>query len=326
MTRVLLVDPSARGGIAAYTRRLTEALSLVGQPVTLLASRGLAMAAPLPGVQVRHGLPDHAWGRPDTVGPVFYARRAGHALDAGQALLRAVRRFRPDVVHLQHGVHARLDASIVRALRRTAAVVWTAHDVVPFEGDPHAALGPLRRADLVLVHSEPARQLLHEQGIEAQVVPIMSWGVPEGVDPQQDPGALRGELGLPAGERVLAALGFVRPYKGYALLADVWESLGPAAPVLLVVGEPWSDADTEVLDRLEATGRADVRRGYVDDADLARYALASDALLLPHATASDSGLLHLALALGRPVLSSDAPQLAASVRATGGGSVLPRTV
>ena len=323
--RVLLVDPSARGGIATYTSRLSEALAQVGVPPTVLVSRGLR-SAPAGAAEVLPWLPDHTWGRPGGATAGFYARRARDLSQAVAGLARAVRTVRPDVVHLQFGLSAQLDALLVAALRTRVPVVWTAHDVVPFEGGADKAAAALRSAQLVLVHTEPARQLLAARGCESTVVEHVPAAVPAGVDPRQPRAEARAQLGLPQDARLLAALGFVRAYKGYDLLADVWERLGPAAPRLLVMGEPWSEDDQAVLTRLARLDRVEVRPGYASDDDLARAARAADAVLLPYSHASDSGLLHLARAVGTPVLASDAPQLAASVDGTGAGAVVPRRI
>jgi glycosyltransferase involved in cell wall biosynthesis len=136
----------------------------------------------------------------------------------------------------------------------------------------------------------------------------------------------RRRLGLPESERIFGAIGFVRLHKGYDLLAQVWQRLGPRAPLLLVVGLAIGADARRVLDRLEGLARVIVRPGYASDEDLQLAVSAVDALLLPYITASESGLLHIARAVGLPVFASDAPALAASVRAIGGGVVLPREV
>ena len=137
----------------------------------------------------------------------------------------------------------------------------------------------------------------------------------------------RRALGLPAGARILSALGFVRGYKGYSLVADVWDALGNDAPILFLLGEPdGTSGSRDVLARIARNPRAIVRAGYATEEELHLAVAASDALLLPYVTSSDSGLLHLARAHGVPVIASDAPQLAAAVRASGAGVVLPREV
>lgn len=322
---VLLVDPSSHGGIATYTDLVASALVEAGAKPTVLGSRGLARGAP--AYELKRWLPRMAWGRPADAGPRFLAgRAAGWAASAlateGLALLR-----RPDVIHFQAPVNRRLDPALLRALRPIAPVVWTAHDVLPFEGtraDASRFAAIYAAADLVLVHSAAAADEVRRlAGVEARVIEHVV------AEPLSRPSRAeaRAKLHLPDDGRILAALGFVRPYKGYDLLADTWERLGEQAPLLLVMGQvvPGGEADVHgPLERLRQTGRALLRLEYASDTDLQLAIVASDALLLPYAVSSESGLLHQARALGVPVVASDARQLAAAVEATSAGRVVPR--
>lgn len=321
--RVLLVDPSGRGGIADYSALVADALVAVGAVPELLASRVLD-ASPARYPVVRR-LPNPRWGKPACAGLAFYARRAVDLARATIALERAVRGRRPNVVHFQAGLNRRTDAALVRRLRRRTPVVWTAHDVLPFVRTPadEARFAAIYRAvDATIVHTEPAAEhVLALSGRHASVVPHP---VAPGLEEVSPPEARR-RLALPEHGRILAAVGFVRAYKGYELLADVWEQLGDAAPLLFVQGEVVEPCEWQTLERLAACPRTIVRRGFASADDLHAAIAAADAILLPYAEASDSGILHLARAHKTPVIASDAPELAASVTATGAGAVVPRT-
>jgi glycosyltransferase involved in cell wall biosynthesis len=322
--RVLLVDPSSHGGIALYTSLVARSLVAAGAEPTVLASRALAREErPYP---VKRLLPRLRWGKPEGAGVAFYAGRA--AGWAGSALIvetQALAR-RPGVIHFQAPINRRLDAKLLRAACRVAPVVWTAHDVLPFDrtdADDARFAAIYRAADVVLVHSAAAADEVHAvAGVDAHVVDHV---VPEPIV-RANRAEARQRLDLPAEGRILAALGFVRRYKRYGLLADVWEHLGERAPTLLVLGEVMDESERPALERLERTGRAIVRPAYATDEELQLAVLASDAVVLPYETASESGLLHQARALGVPVLASDAPQLATSVRVTGAGRVVPGDV
>ena len=324
MIRVLLVDPSSRGGIAAYTALVTKALSEAGACPTVLGSVALEPSSiEAPAVLA---LPADRWGKPRRAGPGFYARRLSTWLRSANAVLREVRRRRPDVVHFQVAINRRFDAVLIRRLSRRAPVVWTAHNALPFERTARDAAWfaeIYRSADAVIVHNElTGRQLTDVSGVEpvivAQVVPRKV------VDVSRE--EARRQLGIQESGRVVAALGFIRPYKGYDLLADVWARLGKDAPLLLVMGELVVDSEQSVVDRLAESDRVDLRLGYAPEQELQLAATAADALLLPYREASDSGLVHLARAVSIPVIASDQPQLASTVEATESGRVVPRDV
>jgi glycosyltransferase involved in cell wall biosynthesis len=323
---IVLVDPSSHGGIAAYTGLIAQALLAAGARPTVLGSRALDVGQT--PYAVRRWLPHQPWGRPAGAHAGFYARRAFAWGASALATWTLTLARRPDIVHFQAAINRRLDARLVRVLRRLAPVVWTAHDVLPFEraeGDTDLFAAIYAAADLVIVHSEgAAAELRGLAGVEPVVVDHV---VAEPVV-RASRAEARTRLGLPENGRIFAALGFVRAYKGYDLLADVWQALGADAPLLLLMGEVVAGTDrvAEPLERLERSGRADIRLGYASDVDLQLAISASDAILLPYAVSSESGLLHQARALGVPVLASDVPQLAGAVEAAAAGIVLPREV
>jgi glycosyltransferase involved in cell wall biosynthesis/O-antigen/teichoic acid export membrane protein len=323
LTRVLIVDPSDKGGIPAYVDALARGLTAAGARPVVLGSR--ALAGESRPYRVLPWIPVSRWWRPENAGASFYFGRAIGWLTSALQTLVAVMVVRPDVVHFQFGFNRRFDAFLLRVLRRFTRIVWTAHDVLPFEEGERGApwFTPIYRlVDAVVVHTEPARRGV--RALSGRGAHIVHHAVASDIEPIPR-AAARERLGLPQSERILVAAGFIRAYKGYGLLADVWEELGDDAPLLLVIGEP-ADTELETVRRLDASPRTDVRATYASVDDLRDAIAAADALLLPYVQASDSGVLHLARVLGTPVIASDAPQLAWAVEAAGAGSVVPRDV
>jgi len=233
MTRALLVDPSSRGGIAVYTTLVARSLAAAGASTETLGSVTLDAAASGPPVVRR--LPDDRWGAPPP-GVLSFPGRLWRWCRSARAVEREVRSFRPDVVHFQAPLNRRLDALLLRRVARHTAVVWTAHNVLPFERteEDEARFAEIyRTVDRVIVHTPPAANALRAlAGVEPAVV---EHPVPEPLVRLSQAEA-RERLGLEADGRLLVALGFIRAYKGYDLLAGVWERLGAAAPRLLVLG------------------------------------------------------------------------------------------
>jgi glycosyltransferase involved in cell wall biosynthesis len=321
----LIIDPSVRGGILRYTRLLAEALCLAGVSPTVLACRS-AREARGPYV-TRSWLPKQRWRRPKhkALWFAFYAGRSFAWLASAGLVELAIRVDHPDVVHFQSPITRHFDARLLRHVRRYVPVVWTAHDVLPPEPAPADAgrfASIYQTADLVVVHGEAAAEEVKRlAGIEAVIISH----VPDDTVRIERREARR-RLRLPDAERILGAIGFVRQYKGYDLLVDVWQRLGDSAPLLLVMGEAVDEDARQVLERLKESPRTIVRSGYASDEDLRLAMSAIDALVLPHISASESGLLQVARAVGLPVLASDAPQLATSVRALRAGVILRRNI
>jgi glycosyltransferase involved in cell wall biosynthesis len=311
--RVLLVDASDRGGIALYTRCLRDALAAEHAEVSLAAPVGVGD----PGLELR-GL---RWG-PEVarMGKLrLYALRLGELGPCALGFTRAVARAHPDVVHVQSEVVPGLDALVLRRISRRVPVVLTIHDPMPQEGGARAAADQAQRwraADALIIHGEEPRRFVESSapGVPVHVVPVdLALG-----GPRIERSRARHELGLPDVPTALL-LGQVRPYKGIGLLARAWPQVAAALPGarLLVVGEAYESAD---LTLLEGAPGVEVRRGFVPEGDLDRWAGAADVLVLPYTVGSHSGVLHRGLAAGTPVLAS--PPLAEEVQRTGAGDVV----
>jgi len=312
--RVLLVDASDRGGIARYTTCLRAALVAEGAEVALAAPPGIGD----PGLEVR----GPRWG-PDVarMGRArLYAVRLSELVPSARSFTAAVRRARPDVVHVQTEVVPGLDPLVLRRVSRRAPVVLTVHDPVPLEGGAKAAADQARRwraADALVIHGEEPRCFVEASapGVPVHVVPV---DLPLG-GPAPSRAEARRRLGVPEGP-VALLLGQVRLYKGIGLLAEAWPRVHAALPHarLLVVGEAYDSAD---LDRLQGAAGVELRRAFVPEEDLDAWAAAADVLVLPYAVGSHSGVLHRGLSAGTPVLAS--PPLAEEVYRTGAGGIVP---
>jgi glycosyltransferase involved in cell wall biosynthesis len=111
-------------------------------------------------------------------------------------------------------------------------------------------------------------------------------------------------LGL-EGRRVLLFFGFVRGYKGLAHLLDAVALLDPSYH-LLVVGEFYDDraAYEPRLARLAERGQVTVVDRYVPNEEVGRYFLASDLVMVPYLSATQSGVIQMAYGFLRPVVAT----------------------
>jgi glycosyltransferase involved in cell wall biosynthesis len=311
--RVLVVDPSERGGIARYTERLVAALREQGVTALLAA----------PGRSADRGLELKArrWGPDvDALGRVrLYALRLRELPPVLASLRRAVVRAAPDLVHFQAEVVPGIDHRVLGRLRRRAGVVLTVHDALSMGG--RAEVDPdeqrrWRQADAVIVHSEQSRAVVaaHAPAVPVHVVPV-DLNLASAVVSRSE---ARSRLGLGDGPIALV-LGFLRPYKGLGLLAAAWPSVVRAMPEarLMLVGEA---QPSEELDQLSALEGVELRAGFLPDEEVDFWAAAADVVVMPYDRGSHSGVLHRALAVATPVLGS--PPLAEEVERTGAGRVV----
>jgi glycosyltransferase involved in cell wall biosynthesis len=311
--RVLVADPSGRGGLARYTERLVGALREEGVVVYRAGPKGLG--------DVDFELSERRWG-PEVEAlsrARLYALRLKELIPAATTLRRAAVRCAPDIVHLQAEVVPGLDHLVLAELRRRAGVVLTVHDPESMGGAAEVLPDEVRRwrrADAIIVHSEQARAIVAARvpGVPVHAVPI-DLNVSSSVVSRAE---ARSHLGLGSGPIALV-LGFLRPYKGLGLLSSAWPSVARGLPEarLMLVGEAYP---SEELDRLSALDGVELRPGFLPDEEIDFWAAAADVLVMPYDRGSHSGVLHRALAVATPVLAS--PLLAEEVESTGAGRVV----
>ncbi len=217
----------------------------------------------------------------------------GFAEAAGVA--RQVRRFGPDVVHLQESIGT--DFRLVLASgARPRRFALTVHDPVRHPGERKSKSGLLgnaalvRAAGLIFVHAEALREEL--EAVARPRAPIVV--VPHGVDPvQPEP--------LPDRPAVLF-FGRLGHYKGVDVLldamAEVWKSLPEAT--LTIAGDGELEDHPALADE-----RVTLRREYLPDEELPALFGSARCVVLPYRQASQSGVGSLAKRYGRPLVVSE---------------------
>ncbi|MBW0118100.1 MSMEG_0565 family glycosyltransferase, partial [Pseudonocardia abyssalis] len=307
---LLTYSTKPRGGVV-HTLCLAEELHRQGYPVHV----------------VTLGDPDVGFFRPvdvpHTIVPV--RERAGTldervfaAIDALTEGLRAIAGDF-DILHPQDCISARA-AVTVRDEGAPVTVVRTVHHVDDFTTQAliDCQAKAIHQPDRVLVVSEQWRGILRDSyGVTPEIVP-------NGVDTARFPpvtaeqrAALRERVG--ARERfLLLAVGGVEPRKG---THHLFEALGSLArdldrrPVLAVVGghsfqdyTAYRDAALESLPSLGLELGVDVvQLGTVDEAELAGWYSAADALAFPSVKEGWGLVVLEALSMGLPVVASDLP-------------------
>jgi len=240
-------------------------------------------------------------------------------------LRRAARRLRDvDVVHVQWKVadwNPRLGGlpRLELALRTMGRpVVFTLHDVYNPQNRwqrwiTSEALG-LRRlgraASAVVVHSEEERRRLGRRVPErkVEVVPHFVEGRPGLPDRARARAALDIE-----DRRVISLLGHIIKRRGHRLVIEALREL-PDDVIALFVGSPLQGRDYMVeqfKEWAEKQGVADRVRftGYVPEDVLEQVLVATDVALCPYRSMSASGALATLISAGRPIVTSDLPQL-----------------
>ena len=255
----------------------------------------------------------------DSIGPHTWPRAARAVVRSGCRLL---------IVQWWHPFFAPAYANVMRLVRRRQVrVVALCHNVLPHEAsrlDTVLVRLGLRGADAFILQSETDRERL------ARLFP----GRPHAVTPHPAYTFFaRGRIEREEARRRLEVqgpvalfFGLVRPYKGLdVLLHAVARARSKVPLVLLVAGEFYEDK--EPYERLRAQlGLEEAVRfvdRYVPNEEVELYFRAADVVVLPYKSATQSGIVQIALAFERPAIVTRVGGLPEAVRPGETGEVVP---
>lgn len=227
-------------------------------------------------------------------------------------LLMMLRGRRPDVIHLQWLVLPLVDAVIVKRMRAIAPVVLTVHDTRPFHGHPSARVQLARFEetvglfDAIIVHTEYSkRELMHNTRIDPGRIHVVDHGV-------LDYYRRFGGASCPTSKSRthILCFGTLKPYKGLDVALRAIAALPPSVRRnvrLEVVGSPRMDvrplrnlaANLGIQDQVVW----DLR--HVPEHEVATIFGRSTFVALPYRRIDQSGVLMLAIGMGRPVVASN---------------------
>jgi glycosyltransferase involved in cell wall biosynthesis len=261
--------PPMRCGVGDYTRRLAEALSETGAAVAVVTSRSSSTV--------------HL---PFEVQPI-----ANHwKFSEARLLFRAIRRWKPDIVHFQfptQGYENRYMPYLLPLALRAAGlpVVETWHEYqAAFM--PRYVVNSLIDAVFIVVRprymetmSRWFRWIMRNRMV--RFVPNAS-SIPHVVLSNEERRTVRLRYGVGDRERLVLNFGFVYPSKGVDLLFDI---LDPDVDRLVIASDldPTDEYHALILEQLHSQRWRDqsVVIGFLPSAELARLLAAADAVVLP---------------------------------------------
>lgn len=196
---------------------------------------------------------------------------------------------------------------LARVRLRSIPVVRTVHNLKPHEGA--SRLGLL--LDKILERITDARIYLNEADEDRPDGSVVI------LHPRYDELQSNTPRGDPSGSRVFS-FGFLRPYKGYETLINIWRDV--CAPAELTVaggmaGNPnYRDRLAALVAEVDGVTLQDV---FLPEDELQQRIKQSTLVVLPYASAYNSGAVLLALSLGVPVLTGRSSSMEALRREVG---------
>jgi len=122
------------------------------------------------------------------------------------------------------------------------------------------------------------------------------------------------ELGIEKNNKVILFFGYVRKYKGLDILIRAFSKILKNHPdtTLLIVGEFYEKPDSyiKLIDECKIREKVIVINRFVSNEEVSKYYLASDVVILPYRSATQSGILNVAYGFNKPVIVTDVGGLA----------------
>lgn len=195
-----------------------------------------------------------------------------------------------------------------------AAVIIEFHEVVdPLENSIlpikiySRIMGSLIRklASHYVVHSEADRKLVSEAyRIPEQKVTV----IPHGIYDHYERVENAREILKINEDFVILFFGLLRPYKGVKYLIRAFEMLPEEIrdkSRLLIVGETWEDKESVKAAEMSLfRDKITIVNKYVSDCEVSLYFSAADVLVLPYTRASQSGVAHIGMSYGLPIVAT----------------------
>lgn len=229
---------------------------------------------------------------------------------------------KPDVVVLQWWTssvaHMHILLKLFASLTCKPKIIIEFHEVVdPFEESVlpiriySKFTGKLLRKNLsaYITHSESDKELVAQRySINPSSIYVVPHGLYDQYGSPMDNEKAKRQLSIEE-DFVILSFGLIRKYKGVTHLIKAFEQLPDEIlqnSRLLIVGEIWDDRK-EITDQIAASPfkeRITLLDEYVPDDKVALYFSAADVVVLPYLRASQSGIAHIAMVFGKPVVVS----------------------
>lgn len=162
-----------------------------------------------------------------------------------------------------------------------------------------------------IVHSEDYREQMTGIGIDPRDISVIPEGVPKVTRSRISMVNAKSLLNI-SGKRVITIFGFVVKRKGYEIALEAMKSL-PDDVVLMIAGGAHPDDKTgffnDLKDEIESSRISNrvVVTGYLPNHEIPVIMAATDLVVAPFTSISNSGSILRAIAYRKPILTADLP-------------------
>jgi len=322
-----MIEPLGDGGIAHYSFNLLNALFQKGEDVQLATAKEYEFDCKRPvlfdvsNIMFRTASvlsKRISWFNRETKLPSIIRRiikLVEYPINIVEIMSRAIIRD-IDIVHFQSVNLVEIIGVVAfRMLKRK--VIFTIHNVMPRHQKLYFYHKFLYRVMYylcheIIIHSEKGREeIIDLYGVNINKISVIPHGdykffLPE---KQLSTNEAKSILGFTPENKTILFFGAIRGNKGLKNILLAMPYIKEQIPEvrLMIVGEPMESygAYKAVIDEQQIKNEVFEKLDYVPNEDVALYFFAGDLIVLPYHEITQSGILQIAYAFGKPVVATD---------------------
>ena len=303
-----------RGGMASFNDRMAESLSAEGHDVKCYNWSRQYPSILFPGeaqTLTGHSTPPRSEAPMDSINPLSWKKTAASILAGGQVDVLLLPFWHASLTPALRGVAKR-----VKKMSPSTKVVALMHNSSSHDSasvDKWLVKRFLNRVDSCVTLSESVKDevIALDPTMECKVLfhPLYDH-YPKAYDKQGS----REALGVPSGAKLALFFGLIRPYKGLDVLLKSAKNLSSDIHIL-IAGEcygPWGEYQ-KMIDESGCNERIHIIPRFVEEAELPEIFSATDCLILPYLSASQSGVVATSIHYNIPIIASNVGDLPSSI-------------
>lgn len=226
---------------------------------------------------------------------------------------RKIKKLKPDYIIMQWW-HPYFSPCYTGLSMLTSKIpkIFVCHNVFPHERfplDKFLTRTVLKKGKAYITHSamdaEDLKSIVAAPNYETTVLPVHNSFKMKNLTKSQ----ARLAADVSEDKKILLFFGFVREYKGLRHIINAMPEIVKydSNIRLMIVGEFRSDKENylEQIKKLDVGNNIDIVDGYIPDSGIEKYFAASDLIVLPYESATQSGIVQIAYGFEKPVIATD---------------------
>lgn len=292
--KILIIEPSGKRGLCQYTHNLANAIAIRNHQV-LLATAIEFETKNLPrryeAIEVFNRFSTNPFR-------ILY-------------FFLYVRKFNPDVIHIQGAIHPGVYLVLWKVLKKItdSIFIYTPHDIFPKRKKiyHYYVLKQLYQGmSYVIVHAQQNKELLLQYfKLQTEKISVLSVGnnmaIAKGL-------SLGEEVHIPKDKKVILFFGIIEPQKGLMILIKALPEIKKSIPdvLLLIAGQPFEDVGPYIkeIKQLNLEESVKLKLGYIAIHEIPNVFKVADLVVLPYNQVSQSGVVLSAYSFGKPVVAT----------------------